>query len=412
MERGELYITVPSVFRCPISMDIMKSPVSLCTGVTYDRSSIQLWLDSGHETCPATMQILPSKDFVPNLTLRRLINVWNQSSVRLSDPHFSPQPKVSLWIQTIEARKQGFLESLVKIVEFVSLSEHNRRFLVSFNGFVEVIVRTLNQECSEVRVLELIVTVLDLILVENGVREKLHKLVFNGNTECLIFFVSVLRKGDPKSKIEAIRVLESILLDNESRRIVAETPKLIPNLIDVLESQNDRDLKDTVLSLLILIAMNRTIKTQLVQLGLVKLLAATLSDQSAAVSTVEKSLKLLSMACTCSGDGRTAIREEPKCVTGIMERLMKVSKTAREDAVLVLWSMCFVFRDGRVQDKVVRNNGITKLLLVMQSEGEGNVRKMSGDLVKVLRVGSKMNGGDFGGALGRYETNTTHIMPC
>ncbi|KAJ6337259.1 hypothetical protein OIU76_007024 [Salix suchowensis] len=85
MGRDELCIAVPSLFRCPISLDLMKSPVSLCTGVTYDRSSIQHWLDSGHDTCPATMQVLSSKDFVPNLTLHRLINLWD-----LQSPHQVP----------------------------------------------------------------------------------------------------------------------------------------------------------------------------------------------------------------------------------------------------------------------------------------------------------------------------------
>nr|VDD52127.1 unnamed protein product [Brassica oleracea] len=54
----ETYITVPSFFKCPISLDVMRSPVSLCTGVTYDRASIQRWLDGGNNTCPATMQVL------------------------------------------------------------------------------------------------------------------------------------------------------------------------------------------------------------------------------------------------------------------------------------------------------------------------------------------------------------------
>ncbi|KAI5323650.1 hypothetical protein L3X38_032722 [Prunus dulcis] len=43
MVRDDLYIAVPSFFRRPISLDVMKSPVSLCTGVTYDRTSIQRW---------------------------------------------------------------------------------------------------------------------------------------------------------------------------------------------------------------------------------------------------------------------------------------------------------------------------------------------------------------------------------
>jgi len=60
-----------SFFRCPISLDVMKFPINLSTGVTYDRSSIQRWLDNGNNTCPATMQVLQTKEFVPNRTLQR-----------------------------------------------------------------------------------------------------------------------------------------------------------------------------------------------------------------------------------------------------------------------------------------------------------------------------------------------------
>ncbi|KAM1195983.1 hypothetical protein FF1_022642 [Malus domestica] len=38
-ERDHLYIIVPNLFHCPISMDIMRSPVRFCTGVTYEFES-------------------------------------------------------------------------------------------------------------------------------------------------------------------------------------------------------------------------------------------------------------------------------------------------------------------------------------------------------------------------------------
>jgi len=79
-----LEVKIPSFFRCPISLDVMRSPVSLCTGVTYDRASIQRWLDSGNTTCPATMLPLPSTDLVPNLTLRSLIAHWAASAAACS----------------------------------------------------------------------------------------------------------------------------------------------------------------------------------------------------------------------------------------------------------------------------------------------------------------------------------------
>nr|DAD27995.1 TPA_asm: hypothetical protein HUJ06_029463 [Nelumbo nucifera] len=38
--------------RGPISLEIMTDPVTVSTGQTYDRSSIQKWLRAGHNTCP------------------------------------------------------------------------------------------------------------------------------------------------------------------------------------------------------------------------------------------------------------------------------------------------------------------------------------------------------------------------
>ncbi|GLJ25664.1 hypothetical protein SUGI_0491580 [Cryptomeria japonica] len=74
--RRELEITIPPFFTCPISLDLMKDPVSTCTGVTYDRASIEKWIDDGNATCPATLQPLVTRELIPNHTLRRLIQAW------------------------------------------------------------------------------------------------------------------------------------------------------------------------------------------------------------------------------------------------------------------------------------------------------------------------------------------------
>ncbi|TXG53330.1 hypothetical protein EZV62_022499 [Acer yangbiense] len=126
-ERDELCITVPSLFRCPISLDVMRSPVSLCTGVTYERSSIQYWLESGHDTCPATMQILSTKEFIPNLTLHRLISTWSR-------PLTLSEREVRVLIEKVGCKSESkttVVDCLLKIAEFVSSREENRRFLAS-----------------------------------------------------------------------------------------------------------------------------------------------------------------------------------------------------------------------------------------------------------------------------------------
>ncbi|KAI4352959.1 hypothetical protein L6164_007162 [Bauhinia variegata] len=156
----KLYVTVPTLFRCPISMDVMRSPVSLCTGVTYDRSSIQNWLDSGHDTCPATMQVLPYKDFTPNLTLHRLIDLWLRSGdCSLASPSSSSVPPSPCSVSTDDVRdlihrirndnEEDVAVSLPKVLEFASYSEENRRFLANFAGFYSVVVGIIGRNGSE-----------------------------------------------------------------------------------------------------------------------------------------------------------------------------------------------------------------------------------------------------------------------
>ncbi|CAB4315338.1 unnamed protein product [Prunus armeniaca] len=66
----------PVDFRCPISLELMRDPVAVATGQTYDRESIKLWIESGHNTCPKTGQTLAHTDLVPNRALRNLIAMW------------------------------------------------------------------------------------------------------------------------------------------------------------------------------------------------------------------------------------------------------------------------------------------------------------------------------------------------
>lgn len=64
--------TVPSEFRCPITMEIMRDPVMCADGHTYDRLAIESWLLT-HDTSPLTNKRLPHTNLLPNHALRNLI---------------------------------------------------------------------------------------------------------------------------------------------------------------------------------------------------------------------------------------------------------------------------------------------------------------------------------------------------
>ncbi|KAK7244796.1 hypothetical protein RIF29_39623 [Crotalaria pallida] len=58
----------------------MKDPVTLTTGITYDRDSIEQWLfTNNNNTCPVTKQLLPNDNsliLTPNHTLLHIIQSW------------------------------------------------------------------------------------------------------------------------------------------------------------------------------------------------------------------------------------------------------------------------------------------------------------------------------------------------
>ncbi|XP_077227504.1 ARM repeat superfamily protein isoform X2 [Tasmannia lanceolata] len=79
-------ISIPSYFRCPLSMELMLDPVIVASGLTYERAFIQKWLDQGLKTCPKSRQTLGHTNLIPNYTVKALIANWCEDNhIRFSD---------------------------------------------------------------------------------------------------------------------------------------------------------------------------------------------------------------------------------------------------------------------------------------------------------------------------------------
>jgi hypothetical protein len=385
----------------------MKSPVSLSTGVTYDRDSIQRWLDSGNNTCPATMQVLQSKEFVPNKTLYRLIQIWHDSirvdSVSTTVVAVVSRERIRDLIEEMKSRGEKWWELLEIIVRFARESEENREFLGKSEGFVDVMIDFLSNCNAEDLRLEIVAVALNLVLI-GGDRARVTNLMLKSNRDCLAPLLNILRNGGEESKICSIKTLEFIASDAESKLVIAEKKDLIAELIKLVNDSTSSKLIESSLSCLISISTLRRTKSKLVQHKLVPALLRNLqSDQNPNISITEKSLKLLETASTVK-EGRAEICKDPRCVKAVVQKLMKVSGAVTEHAVTTLWSLCYLFRDQLAQEEVMESNGLTKILVVMQSNCSPAVRQMCKDLLKIFRVNSKS-------CLSSYDTNTTHIMP-
>jgi Mg-chelatase subunit ChlD len=87
--------TIPDEYKCPIGMDLMSDPVIGSDGHTYERSSIEQWLQTNFHS-PMTRQPMTVTDLKPNFALRTAIERWklgaNVSVSAQADSTPSPQP--------------------------------------------------------------------------------------------------------------------------------------------------------------------------------------------------------------------------------------------------------------------------------------------------------------------------------
>ncbi|XP_014523395.1 U-box domain-containing protein 27 [Vigna radiata var. radiata] len=403
--RDDLCINVPTFFTCPISLDLMKSPVSLCTGITYDRSSIQRWLDAGNNTCPATMQLLKTKDFVPNRTLQSLIQIWSDS---LRHSTILSPDQVLLTVSQLETHSLRSA-SLTKLLLFATDSHHNKLFLSKLEPLLNQLIRFLHNvdggliARANIQFLEQVVLLLALILDGVEDRDGLRNSLLKGNKQSLDSLLLVLQRGGCDSRFASSRVLQFIAADAESKILVAEKEGVVEELLKSAAPENDPALVEAALASLIAISAPKRNKLKLVSLGAVRALSRLLAEVELGAAAVEKVLKLVE-AASSTREGRKEICEDAACVAAVLSKVLKVSSVATEHAVTTLWSLCYLFRDRKALEAVTQANGLTKILLLMQSNCTPQVRQMCTDLLKIFRVNSKS-------CLTCYDTKTTHIMP-
>ena len=76
---------VPPSFMCPISHEVMRDPVTLSDGHSYERTAIERWLTT-NDTSPMTGAALKGTDVVPNHALRNSILEHFQAGGRELSP--------------------------------------------------------------------------------------------------------------------------------------------------------------------------------------------------------------------------------------------------------------------------------------------------------------------------------------
>ncbi|KAM7256567.1 hypothetical protein ACFE04_012308 [Oxalis oulophora] len=308
------------------------------------------------------MQILQTKHFTPNNTLQRLIQIWqHDDSVRV--------------IRLIE--------------EMMKKSDYKGEKL-------EIIV-TIGEEDRE-RIMNL------MLNNNNNNNNNNNSNNNNSNRDCVASLLNIMRNGSQESMISCIKMLEFVAFDAESKLMIVEKEGLVADLVKFVNECTNNELIESSLSCLISITSPKRAKCKLLHRKLVPCLRRKLLDDcNSSISISQKALKLLETMSTMK-QGRMEICEDLSCVKALVQKLMKLPAAATEHAVTILWSLCYLFRNQRALEEVTKSNGLTKVLLVMQSNCSPAVQQMCKDLLKIFRVNTKS-------CLTSYDTKTKHIMP-
>ncbi|CAD6244520.1 unnamed protein product [Miscanthus lutarioriparius] len=440
-----LEVKVPNLFRCPISLDVMRSPVSLCTGVTYERASIQRWLDSGNTTCPATMLPLPSTDLVPNLTLRRLIALWASTAAPSSPSSSSSSspPAASAVGPTPAAAAAELLRRVAdpgadpcpplrKLAAFLSdddVDEFDKNALARASGAAETVASVLLRRSADREAAEAAVRVLAAIAASDCIEEESKRRVAAAlaadAASAAAALARVLRSGTSlEARVDAARLVESLLRNAAAsavpgaRAAVAESDELVGELIRLVGPADDDKKKKSgggglaldrqavaagLSCLAAIAATRRGARAEMVRLGAVPAAVRVLEADDA--GSTSQALRVLEAAVGCA-EGRAAVCESAgTAVPAVVSKMMKGGMGGAEAAVSVLWAVCHRYRDRRaVEAAAACEGGLTKLLLLMQSGCSAARRQMASELLKIFRVNGKS-------CVAGYDSKTSHIMP-
>ncbi|KAK9277102.1 hypothetical protein L1049_006641 [Liquidambar formosana] len=398
-ENGNMELTIPSHFQCPISLELMKDPVTLSTGITYDRQSIETWIEGGNHTCPSTKQELRSLEPIPNHAIRKMIQDWcvdNRSYgvERIPTPRIPVSSVEILEILskiTIACRREDRVGCRQLVAEVKALgkeSDRNRRCIVA-NGtgcVLSTAFETFSKASFDenVAVLEEILGVLTWMLFPLDGEAKSH-LGSAASLHCIVWF---LKSGDLSARRNAVLALKELLSsDQQKAYALAEIQGAIEALVKLIEKPIcPTSTKATLMVIFHMVSSpptNEKIMAKLVEMRLVSLLVDMLVDFERSIC--EKALGVLDGICSFE-EGRESAYDHSLIMPVLVKKILRVSHLATEFSVSILWKLNKNEKreDGGVLVEALQVGAFQKLLLLLQVGCDERTREKATELLKLL----------------------------
>ncbi|XVF41357.1 hypothetical protein PTKIN_Ptkin01aG0273800 [Pterospermum kingtungense] len=376
----------PLDFRCPISMEVMTDPVTIITGVSYERKNIEKWFHTYNKnTCPATMQRLQSLDMTPNHTLKRLIHAWRDRPVVVTPSSSPPRPSslsnkhdemVSLF--TTLQSSPFKVTSLKKIRSIVELGDDTRSYFIQSGG-VEAVVQILvnhttvidNSDFISFQACQEALGVLHLLPLADQ-EDKTFQLL--SKPEPMKSIAIVLQRGSAEARLYAIKVFRQIAeTDFDWNHLLQDQGMdLFKSLLELVYDEIDSKASSCALEVLIeILASSKKSRLKAIEAGAVCVLIELLPESNR--SKCEKILLLMKLLCECA-EGRMALVEHGLGIPAVSKKLLHVSNSATKLGVKILWLMSTFHPTERVLEEMVMYGAVKKLVALIHLEGRSSTK--------------------------------------
>ncbi|KAG5517202.1 hypothetical protein RHGRI_037835 [Rhododendron griersonianum] len=387
---------VPAHFLCPISIQLMRDPVTVSTGITYDRESIERWLFScKHDTCPVTKQVLTGIDLTPNHTLRRLIQSW--CTLNAFEPIPTPKPpldttQIAKLIDDAKKSPEMQRRCLQRLRSIAFRSEDSKKYYLESAGAVEFLASIIKRDDSTILEVELDTGLefkrscheaLSILSHLETSATALKKLVTNnsGDDRFVASLMGVLRCGNQESRSNAIVLMKSISEALGPNQMVSIKSEFFSSVVDVLRDQISEKATKAALKILAEVCPWGRNRIKAVETGAVRVLVELLMETSER-RPCELMLVVLDQLCGCA-EGRAELLEHGTGLAIVSKKILRVSHGATDRAVKILSSISRVSATSRVLQEMLDVGVVPKLCLVMQVKTSLKTKERAKEILKL-----------------------------
>uniref|UniRef100_A0A5B6YU55 U-box domain-containing protein n=1 Tax=Davidia involucrata TaxID=16924 RepID=A0A5B6YU55_DAVIN len=397
-------VQIPYHFRCPISLELMSDPVTVSTGQTYDRASIESWVATGNTTCPVTRAPLSDFTLIPNHTLRRLIQDWcvaNRSFgvERIPTPKQPADPAMvrSLLNQASSGSTppHSRLSALRRLRGLARDSDKNRSVISAHNAreiLLSIVFSSTDSEPSELNHESL------AILSMFPLSESECAFVAS-DPDRIAYLVSLLFHSSIDVRVNSAAIIEIVVAGTRSlelRAQISNADEIFEGIVGILNYPlaYPRALKVGIKALFALCLVKQH-RHKAVSAGAVEALIDRLADFEKC--DAERALATVELLCRIPS-GCEAFAAHALTVPLLVKIILKISDRATEYAAGSLFSVCSA--SEQCQRDAVAAGVLTMLLLLVQSDCTERAKRKAQMLLKLLRDSwpedSMANSDDFG----------------